>query len=108
MIPAEMPSGWPGEALMAQAMAARTYALSNLNPEHPSFDLDDTTFFQVYEGSNREHPATNAAVDATRNRIITYGGDPIVAFYFSSGGRIYRERRGRVRRGHIAVSERIH
>ena len=86
VIPAEMPSGWPGEALMAQAMAARTYALSNLNPEHPSFDLDDTTFFQVYEGSNREHPATNAAVDATRNTIITYGGEPIVAFYFSSGG----------------------
>ncbi len=86
VVPAEMPTNWPREALMSQAMAARTYALSNLNPGHPVFDVDDTTFYQVYEGANREHPAGNDSVDATRNMVITFDSQPIVAFYFSSGG----------------------
>ena len=90
VVPAEMPIDWPQEALRAQAMAARTYALSELNPFHPTYDLDDTTFYQAYEGSNIEHPATNAAVDATRNTIITYGGQPIIAYY-SSGGSGFTE-----------------
>ncbi len=85
VVPAEMPVDWPHEALRAQAMAARTYALSELKPFHPTHDLDDTTFYQAYEGSNIEHPATNAAVDSTRNTVISYGGQPIVAYYFSGG-----------------------
>ena len=85
VVPAEMPSHWPYEALKAQAMAARTYALNELNPFHPTHDLDDTTFSQAYEGSNIEHPVTNAAIDETRNTVITYGGKPIAAYYFSGG-----------------------
>ncbi len=90
VVPAEMPNDWPHEALKAQAMAARTYALSELEPFHPTHDLDDTTFYQAYEGANIENPAANAAVDQTRNTIITYGGQPIVAYY-SSGGSGFTE-----------------
>ncbi len=86
VVPAEMPSNWPHEALVAQSLAARTYALTSLNPGNPWWDMDDTTFFQVYEGANRENAETNAAIDATRNQVITYAGVPIRAYFFSSGG----------------------
>ncbi len=86
VLPAEMPSHWPFEALVAQALAARTYALTSLNPANPWWDMDDTTFYQVYEGANREDGTTNAAIDATRNQVITHGGQPIRAYYFSSSG----------------------
>jgi len=86
VVPAEMPSHWPSEAQVAQALAARTYALTSLNPANPWWDMDDTTFFQVYEGANREDATTNLAIDATRNQVITYNGQPIRAYYFSNSG----------------------
>ena len=86
VVPAEMPSHWPREAIVAQGLAARTYALTSLNPANPWWDMDDTTFYQVYEGANREDANANAAIDATRNQVITYGGQPIRAYYFSSSG----------------------
>ena len=86
VVPAEMPSTWPIEAIVSQALAARTYALTSLNPSHPWYDMDDTQFYQVYEGSNREDGKTNSAIDRTRNQVITYLGQPIRAYYFSSSG----------------------
>lgn len=86
VVPAEMPRGWPMEALKAQSLAARTYALTSLKPSNHWWDLDDTTYYQLYEGSHREHHITNSAVEQTWNTIIGWNGQPIRSYYFSSGG----------------------
>ncbi len=87
VVPAEMNSAWPPAALEAQALAARTYAVSNLKAYEPrGFDLLPTVASQVYNGVTVERKSTNAAVDATRGRIITYNGKPISAFYTGNNG----------------------
>ena len=50
VVPAEMPSSWPAEALKAQAIAARSYALYRIHPTTGTFDLYDDTRSQVYRG----------------------------------------------------------
>ena len=84
VVPAEMPFHWPAEALKAQAIAARTYAMNSLKPGAPIWDVLDTTQDQVYQGVNQEKAETNAAVQATARRVITYAGQPIRAYYFST------------------------
>ena len=84
VVPAEMPNHWPAEALKAQALAARTYALTSLNPANPSWDVDDTTTFQAYLGVTHEKPETDAAIRATARRILTYQAEPIRAYFFST------------------------
>ncbi len=84
VVPAEMPNHWPAEALKAQALAARTYALTSLNPANPSWDVDDTTRFQAYLGVTHEKPETDAAIQATARRILTYQAEPIRAYFFST------------------------
>jgi len=87
VVPAEMPAGWHPEALKAQAVAARTYAIFRLGSlAHRGYDLCDTTFSQVYPGVDNESPNTTAAVNATRGIMIWHNGDPIEAVYFSSSG----------------------
>jgi stage II sporulation protein D len=84
----EMPSSWPQEALKAQAVAARSYALYQ-RQRHRSepYDVDSTTAHQVYKGLGAEAPSTLAAVNATRGQVLTYGGQVIEAvFHASSGG----------------------
>ncbi len=73
------------EALKAQAIVARTYALANRAPSRP-FDLYDDTRSQVYGGVNDEDPRTDRAVTDTAGRVVTYHGDLITAFYSSSSG----------------------
>ncbi len=82
----ESPSSWPQAALRAQAVAARSYALS-VQVEGHGFDLYDDVSSQVYEGLASETAATNLAADATRGEVLTYGGE-IAETYFSacSGG----------------------
>ena len=88
VVPAEMPYHWPAEALKAQAMAARTYALISLDPGNPILDVFDTTQDQVYLGVNHERPETTAAVQATARRVLTHAGQPIISYFFSaSNGR---------------------
>ena len=91
VVPNELsPDGWPElEALKAQAVAARTYAVSNLGRfAAQGFDLTPDTRSQVYGGRSTEHPLTDRAVDETRGRIATYKGAPINALYTSTcGGR---------------------
>ncbi|MGL5034942.1 MAG: SpoIID/LytB domain-containing protein [Microcystaceae cyanobacterium] len=79
---------WPLEALKAQAVAARTFAIYKSTAESNRFyDLDTTTATQVYKGMENEYVSTVDAVDATQGQIITYGGRPILAaFHASSGG----------------------
>ncbi|HUP73219.1 MAG TPA: SpoIID/LytB domain-containing protein [Acidimicrobiales bacterium] len=88
---AEVPASWPVEVLRAQAIAARTYAAARLlSPQSGSFDIYSTTQDQHYTGYEKESSAQAnrwiAAVDDTNTQIVTYNGNPITAFYFSSSG----------------------
>ncbi|MBC7595292.1 MAG: SpoIID/LytB domain-containing protein, partial [Kineosporiaceae bacterium] len=87
VISAEMPSSWKPEALKAQAVAARTYGVRGLTPSR-YYDLCDTTSCQVYKGVSAETVATDAAVNATNGKIVTYQSKPaFTQFSSSSGGR---------------------
>ena len=86
VVPDEVPPNWPAEALKAQAVVARSYALAVRKTGQ--FDLFDDTRSQVYGGVRAEEASTNAAVDATANQVLTYGGKVATTFFFStSGGR---------------------
>ena len=83
----ESPSTWPLEALKAQAVAARTYAITT-SKAGDGWDQYADTRSQVYGGIAAETPATNQAVADTRGQVVTYDGAPAVTFFFStSGGR---------------------
>jgi stage II sporulation protein D len=82
----ESPSSWPAEALKAQAVAARTYAITTRRSG--AFDQYPDTRSQMYGGVAAETASTDAAVAATAGQVVTYGGEPVVTFFFStSGGR---------------------
>ena len=83
----EIPPGWPAEAARAMAVAARTYAIYMME-QNPAglFHLRATTASQVYGGATGEDPRTSWAVQATRGQILTFGGQPIAAFYHSCSG----------------------
>src|ERR1043165_7960579 len=84
------PGGYPAiEALKAQAIAARTYALKNRGQfMSEGYDLLPTTRSQVYRGLVSENALSSRAVDETRGVIATYNGEPINALYTSTcGGR---------------------
>jgi stage II sporulation protein D len=85
VVAGEMPYSWPLEALKAQAVAARTYALKNLVKAKP-FDLYADVRSQVYGGIASEQDATNAAVQATAGQVVTYAGQVASTLYFSSSG----------------------
>lgn len=89
VVPSEMPASWPGEALKAQAVAARTYALTHLGRYRKyGFDVNADTSSQVYQGIQSEHPQSTAAVRSTQSEIMTHQGKPIDAYFHStSGGR---------------------
>ena len=89
VVPREMPPSFPAEALKTQAVAARTYALYQMQNSKfagQGFDVVDTVDSQVYGGVNSEDARSNAAVQATRNQVIVYGGQVINAMFFASGG----------------------
>ncbi len=87
VVPRESPSSWPREALRAQAVAARSYAVRGIKGGD-TYDLFCTAASQVYNGYDGEAASTNAAVAATAGVVPTYGGRAIVAYFFStSGGR---------------------
>mgnify|MGYP000399922022 FL=1 len=69
----EMSPSWSEEALKAQAVAARTYAIAHKSRfSQRGFDLTDDTSSQVYAGINGESPSIIKAVNATKGEIITY------------------------------------
>ena len=87
VVPVEMSSGWPTEALKTQAVAARTYALANIGRRASlGFDLYDTVSDQVYKGFSVEKADTTSAVDGTRGQVLTWQDRPIAAFFHSSSG----------------------
>ena len=87
VVAGEMPSSWHLSALRAQAVTARTYALSTRKTDGP-FDQYPDTRSQVYRGVRGETRRSNQAVRDTAGRMLTYDGRPAVTYYMStSGGR---------------------
>jgi stage II sporulation protein D len=85
VVSVEMPSGWPQQALDAQAVAARTYALTERAADS-DFDVYDDTRSQVYGGVKAETPTGNAAVAATAGQVVEYDGRPVTTYFFASSG----------------------
>lgn len=83
----EISPHWPAEALKAQAVAARTFAIFNMNKYiDQGYNICASTNSQAYGGVNHEDPLTNKAVDETRGIIMVYKGEPINAVYHSDSG----------------------
>ena len=85
VVPSEMPSSWPAQALEAQAVAARTYAIT-APAANADFDLYDDTRSQVYGGVGAEKATANAAVAATSEKVVEYDGHPVTTYFFASSG----------------------
>ena len=85
VLPKEMSTGFPFEALKAQAVCARTYTACNMGKfkEH-GFDLTDNTLSQVYGGVSVEADDCTKAVNETKGMIVTYNGKPAETFYYAS------------------------
>jgi stage II sporulation protein D len=85
VMPAEVPSSWPRATLRAFAVAMRSVALTT-DVGGAGFELYPDTRTQVYRGAGAETPATDAAVRATRDEVVTYRGRLAQTPYFSSSG----------------------
>lgn len=87
VIPYEMSASWPLEALKAQAISARTYAMSHINAHSSSgFDMCNTTDCQVYRGANSANANSDSAVTQTAAQYLMYGGKLCETYYCSSNG----------------------
>lgn len=77
----------PLETIKAQAVCARSYAMSSLNKHNASgYDICGTTHCQVYKGYKNEYPSTNKACDETKGLVIKYNGKTVSAFYSKNDG----------------------
>lgn len=85
VVSAEVSASWPMAALEAQAVASRTYAIT-AHAGGTKFDVYTDDRSQVYRGKAAETSRTNAAVAATAGQIVTYGGQPAIAYFFASSG----------------------
>jgi stage II sporulation protein D len=86
VVSSEMPHDWPLEAVKAQAVAARSYALSHLRGG--AFDVYNDTRDQVYGGIAAETPLGDEAVADTKRQVLLYDGKVASTYFFStSGGR---------------------
>ncbi len=88
VVGAEMPKDWPIEALKAQSVASRTYALNQIKVSKSDFDVRATEKNQVYLGIESETNKIKRAVNRTRSLVLVYRGSLADAvFHSSSGGR---------------------
>ena len=87
VVPYESGATWPIEALKAQALCARTYAVRNLgNHSSRGFDLCNTTDCQVYFGTNGATDVSDRAVEETAGKFVVYNGELCDTVYHSSDG----------------------
>jgi SpoIID/LytB domain protein len=86
VVPSEVPTSWPADAVRAQAVAARSYAAYERAHSISFYDICDTSACQVYGGAGAEDPASNAAVKHTSGRIVMYDGAPAFTQFSSSNG----------------------
>jgi stage II sporulation protein D len=85
VVPWEMPDDWHSEALRAQSVVARSYALATLKPG-TRFDLYADTRSQVYGGVAAESASTNLAIGSTAGRVLVWNGRVATTFYHSTSG----------------------
>lgn len=91
VIPAEMPANWHEEALKAQAVCARSYALvkagfGGSSNAKKGYKIVDTVSSQVYKGCLYESQKANRAVDATKGEMVCYNNKVVAAYFFSTSG----------------------
>jgi len=87
VVPSEVPSSWPQEALKAQAIAARSYVVANLNKHKADgYDVKDTVEDQVYRGVVSENDDTNVACAGTCGLVLKQNAQVISAFFHSTSG----------------------
>lgn len=91
VVPCEMPASWHMEALKAQAVCARSYALIKAGYHAETdirrgFRMADTVQSQVYGGTVYEHPRSTAAVDATKGETLCYENRTVTGYYFAASG----------------------
>jgi stage II sporulation protein D len=86
VVPSEMPYTWPVQALRAQSIAARSYAVNHRHPSTGSYDFRDDTSAQVYHGVKGEKSATTTVVDGDPGRVLRYGTAVANAMFHSAGG----------------------
>ena len=86
VINGEIDSAWPMDAVIAQAIASRSYALFQINKGSPLYDLRPDVADQVYAGVHAEDDRAVRAVRSTRGQVLYRGDDPIQAFFHSSCG----------------------
>ncbi|MEF9934220.1 SpoIID/LytB domain-containing protein [Clostridium sp.] len=87
VLPYEMSSSYPVEALKAQAVSARNYAVTSIDKHrNEKFDVCDGIHCQVYKGVHRDCPKIEGAVESTRGEVLMEGDDVVKAFFYSSNG----------------------
>ena len=86
VVPVEMPSSWPTEALRAQAIASRSYAARRLRPGVSYYDVTDDTSSQVYRGALGEKATTNAILAAEPGVVLRSGSAIANTLFHSTGG----------------------
>jgi stage II sporulation protein D len=85
VVSSECPGYWRQDALRAQAVASRSYALTSTRPQ-ASFDLYPDDRSQNYHGMVNEFPTAVAAVAATKHQVLFYNGRPVKAYFSASNG----------------------
>ena len=88
VVGSEVPQTWPAAALEAQAVAARSYALAELQTQVTSspYSLYSDSRSQVYDGIAAESPAVTKAVTSTAAEVVLYDGDVATTYFSSSTG----------------------
>jgi stage II sporulation protein D len=85
VVPGESPASWPADALKAQAVAARSYAITT-SRGGSLFDQYPDTRSQVYRGMDGEDPRSSNAVEDTHLEVVVYNGQVATTYFFSSSG----------------------
>lgn len=96
VVASEVSPSWSAEALKAQAVAARSYALTYyFRRAQPLYHMGSDEYFQVYSGISREADATNRAVDQTAGEFVSYRGGIVESLYAASDDIVAEAFRGR-------------
>ncbi len=88
VIPSEMPSTYPIEALKAQAVSARTYTYFHMgNYAYPQWNahMDDSTTYQVYMNNSTDEKSSQAIME-TSGLVLTHNDEIVESFYYSTSG----------------------
>jgi stage II sporulation protein D len=87
LINREMLPSWPEEALKAQAVASRSYAIYQMQANrNREFDVESTTQDQVYDGASSETAKSNRVVQTTRSEVLSFGAGPAKAYFHANCG----------------------